>query len=42
MRIPCQAAVGRIGHRGVEHRFCSLACVAAFAAEPDRYIDAGR
>lgn len=42
MRIPCQAAVGRIRHGGVEHRFCSLACVAAFVADPDRYVDAGR
>lgn len=38
MRVGCQAAVGRVRHRGVEHRFCSLACVAAFAADPDRYL----
>ena len=38
MRLDCQAAVGRIRHRAVEHRFCSLACVAAFAADPDRYL----
>ena len=38
MRLSCQAAVARIRHEGVEHRFCSLACVAAFAAAPDRYL----
>ncbi|MEP6298906.1 MAG: adenylate/guanylate cyclase domain-containing protein, partial [Ilumatobacter sp.] len=32
MRLSCQAAVARVRHEGVEHRFCSLACVAAFAA----------
>ena len=38
MRLDCQSAVGRIRHRGVEHRFCSLACTAAFATDPDRYL----
>ena len=38
MRLSCQAAVARIRHEGVEHRFCSLACVAAFAAAPNRYL----
>ena len=38
MRLSCQAAVARVRHLGVEHRFCSLACVAAFAADPDRYL----
>lgn len=38
MRLSCQAAVARIRHEGVEHRFCSLACVAAFATAPDRYL----
>lgn len=38
MRLSCQATVGRIGHRGVEHRFCSLACVAAFAVDADSYL----
>lgn len=37
MRVSCQSAVGRIRHAGLEHRFCSLACVAVFAANPDRY-----
>lgn len=39
MRIECQAAVGRIRHHGVEYRFCSLSCTAAFAADPDLYAD---
>ena len=38
MRLSCQAAVARVRHQGVEHRFCSLACVAAFATDPDRYL----
>ncbi len=38
MRLSCQAAVARVRHSGVEHRFCSLACVAAFATNPDRYL----
>jgi len=38
MRLSCQAAVGRVRHQAVEHRFCSLACVAAFATDPDRYL----
>jgi len=38
MRLSCQAAVARVRHQGVEHRFCSLACVAAFAGDPDRYL----
>jgi len=41
MRLSCQAAVARIRHDGVEHRFCSLTCVAAFAATPDRYLRGG-
>ena len=40
MRIPCQSAVGTVRHAGVEHRFCSLACVAAFAADPDSFLNA--
>ena len=38
MRLDCQSAVGRIRHLGVEHRFCSLSCIAAFATEPGRYL----
>ena len=38
MRVSCQAAIARVRHDGVEHRFCSLACVAAFATDPARYL----
>jgi class 3 adenylate cyclase/YHS domain-containing protein len=41
MRLACQAAVGRVRHDGIEYRFCSLPCTAAFAADPDRYADGG-
>ena len=41
MRLACQAAVARVNHHGLEHRFCSLACVAAFATDPDRYLTGG-
>lgn len=37
MLVSCHAAVAWVRNDGVEHRFCSLACVAAFAADPDRY-----
>jgi class 3 adenylate cyclase/YHS domain-containing protein len=37
MRLSCQATVARVKHAGVEHRFCSLGCVTAFAADPARY-----
>lgn len=40
MRLSCQAAVARIRHAGVEHWLCSLDCVRAFAADPDRYLAA--
>ena len=40
MRIGCQAAVGRVRHGGIEYRFCSLACVSAFAADPEAYVAA--
>ena len=38
MRLTCQATVARVKHAHVEHRFCSLGCVAAFATDPDRYL----
>ena len=38
MRVGCQAAVGRIRYEGVEHSFCSLDCVRAFVAEPERFF----
>lgn len=37
MAVDRTAAPGRLRHRGHEHWFCSLACAAAFAADPDRY-----
>ncbi len=40
VRVSCQAAIGRIRHAGTEHWLCSLACVSAFAADPDRYLTA--
>ena len=40
MRLGCQSAVGRIRHAGVEHWLCSLDCIRAFAADPDRYLAA--
>jgi adenylate cyclase len=41
MRLSCQAAVGTVRHAGLEYRLCSLACTAAFAADPDRYLTPG-
>ncbi len=38
MRLACQAAIGRIRHEGIEYRFCSLPCTAAFATDPARYV----
>lgn len=38
MRISCQAAVARVRHGGTEHWLCSLDCLRAFAADPDRYL----
>ncbi len=38
MRLSCQAAVARVRYEGMEHRFCSLECVAAFTSDPHRYL----
>lgn len=38
MRLSCQAAVGRVRHRGREHWLCSLHCLRSFAGDPDRYL----
>lgn len=38
MRVSCQAAVGRVRRAGSEHWLCSLDCLRAFAADPDRYL----
>jgi class 3 adenylate cyclase/YHS domain-containing protein len=37
MAVDPEHAAGALVHRGVEYRFCSLGCAAAFAAAPDRY-----
>lgn len=39
MRVSCQAAVGRVRYAGAEHWLCSLECLRAFAADPDRYLE---
>lgn len=39
MRVSCQAAIAKVRHAGTEHSLCSLACLRAFAADPDRYLD---
>lgn len=38
MRLSCHAAVARIRHAGIEHWLCSMSCVRAFAADPERYV----
>jgi YHS domain-containing protein len=38
MTIAPNASAGRLAHDGVEYQFCSLDCVAKFAADPDRYL----
>lgn len=40
MTIAENASVGRLTHDGVGYEFCSLACAAAFARHPDRYVGA--
>lgn len=43
MRVQPQFAAGSLCHAGQRFWFCSMPCVAAFAAGPDRYlIPAGR
>ncbi|HYC56829.1 MAG TPA: YHS domain-containing protein [Candidatus Binatia bacterium] len=37
MAVDPDSAAGMLRHDGVEHWFCSLACAAAFAADPERY-----
>lgn len=38
MRVSCDAAIARVRHAGSEHWLCSLDCLRAFAADPDRYV----
>jgi YHS domain-containing protein len=40
MRIAQDRVVAQIRHEGTELRFCSLACVTAFVAAPERYTPA--
>ena len=43
MRVEPELAAGSLCHEGQRFWFCSIACVAAFAADPGRYlISAGR
>lgn len=37
MAVEAEHAAGTLTHEGVEYRFCSLECAAAFAADPQRY-----
>jgi adenylate cyclase len=41
MLLSSQAAIARVRHAGREHRLCSLECLRAFAADPDRYASTG-
>lgn len=38
MRLSGHAAIARVRHAGGEHWLCSLDCLRAFAANPDRYL----
>ena len=40
MTIAERSAAGRLVHDGVEYHFCSLACAAKFAENPDAYVAA--
>jgi len=43
MRVEPERAAGSVCHEGQRFWFCSMPCVAAFAADPARYlISAGR
>ncbi|MDX5961883.1 adenylate/guanylate cyclase domain-containing protein [Rhodococcus opacus] len=39
MRIRTSTAAGRLRHRGTDYQFCSLACAAAFAEDPERFSE---
>jgi P-type Cu+ transporter len=40
MAVDPEHAAGTLLHAGLRYHFCSLACVARFAATPDRYTAA--
>jgi adenylate cyclase len=42
MAVDPENAAGTLRHAGVTYYFCSMKCVEAFAADPDRYARAGR
>jgi YHS domain-containing protein len=37
MAVDPEHEAGRLSHHGVEYHFCSLGCVQAFVARPERY-----
>ena len=37
MAVDPEHEAGRLSHNGVEYHFCSLGCVQAFVARPERY-----
>ena len=39
MQVPRTSAAGRLRHDDMDYWFCSLACAAAFAAQPSLYVD---
>jgi len=39
MSVTCQAAIAKVRHGGTEYSLCSLACLRAFASDPDRYLE---
>lgn len=39
MTVAPEHCAGHLAHAGREYCFCSLRCVAAFVAEPERYLD---
>lgn len=41
MRVKSVSAAGSLSHAGQRFWFCSMTCVAAFAADPGRYLFAG-
>jgi adenylate cyclase len=41
MAVDPEHGAGTLVHEGLEHHFCSLECVAKFAADPGRYAVAG-
>jgi adenylate cyclase len=38
MAVEPNSSAGVLRHSGVEYNFCSLECIQAFAADPERYV----